>query len=137
MLKLYVAKYDDMMYPEDNCILGQYWSKEDAQKHIDDEVASEKRKYPNYPEKHTTIPRYYSIGELDFEVPPNLADLIRNLYKIAKHVKIGDIIGDDEALNITGLSPWCINEGRADKTDKVDLYKMKSVMDQYDIDLYP
>lgn len=137
MLKLYVAKYEDHMYPEDNCILGQYWSEEDAQKHIDYNIESERNTNPRFPGKHTAMSQYYSIEELEFEVPPELADLIRNLYKIAKHVKIGDIIGDDDALNITGLSPWCINEGRANKTDKVDLYKLKDVMNEYGIDLYP
>ena len=84
MLKLYIAKYEDSMYPEDNYTLGTYWSDEDAEKHINARVAAERATWLNYPRKHSTMQMYYSVEELNLEVPPELADLIRNLYKIAE-----------------------------------------------------
>ena len=60
-MMVYIAKYDDSMYPEDNRIIGLYRNKESAQRAIDSELMY----YfdPKNPTKHLSNRFYYTIEE--------------------------------------------------------------------------
>ena len=61
VMKVYVAKYDDDMYPEDNKIVGVFISKASAERAVNDEIKFHyDTKHPN---KHLGIRNYYSIEE--------------------------------------------------------------------------
>lgn len=60
-MNVFVAKYEDGMYPEDNKIVGIFMSEAAAERAIDNEI---KYRYdPKYPAKHLSNRFYYSIEE--------------------------------------------------------------------------
>lgn len=64
-MQIFIAKYDDGMYPEDNQTLGAYTTSILAEEAIEKEIDLQKSLYPNHPNKNTRKRWYYSIEELE------------------------------------------------------------------------
>lgn len=64
-MKVFVAKYEDSMYPEDNKILGVYPNYVKAEDAISREIMSHRD--PNYPSLNLTKRSYYDIEEFEME----------------------------------------------------------------------
>lgn len=59
-MKVYIAKYEDSMYPEDNRIIGVFTSEASAERAIDAEVNFD---YVSEFNKHLSNRFYYTIEE--------------------------------------------------------------------------
>lgn len=66
-MKIYLAKYQDSMYPEDNCSLGLFWKYEDAETAIKARIESYRN--PLYPNLNLCKEHYYDIEEFEICLP--------------------------------------------------------------------
>lgn len=64
---IYLAKYEDGMYPEDNCSLGLFWKREDAEKAIKNRIESHRN--PLYPNLNLCKESYYDIEDFEIFLP--------------------------------------------------------------------
>lgn len=62
-MKVYIARYDDIMFPEDNRIIGVFMCESSAQKRIDSEISYHFDS--KNPSKHLSNRFYYTIEEHD------------------------------------------------------------------------
>lgn len=61
MDEIWLAKYEDRMYPEDNQIFGAYATEQGAKDRIAEELRLARASKPHFPEMHTKNEWYYSV----------------------------------------------------------------------------
>lgn len=130
-MNIYIAKYEDGMYPEDNKTIGVYWSRDLAEDAIAREIGYHSD--PHYPNLNKSKRSYYDIDSQEIYLPDDVDNMIKALYEVAKCATYGQVIKSDAALDALGLNPYCVNEGRADSNEKVDISKIGNTLREWGI----
>jgi hypothetical protein len=42
----------------------------------------------------------------------------------------GELIESDEAIELSGIDEWCVNEGRADKSDTLESWQLRNCIEE-------
>lgn len=66
---LYLAQYNDGMYPEDNEVFGAYQTYDEAKERTVQECQTKKNQFGPNSERNTTKIRHYSVTDVDYMVP--------------------------------------------------------------------